>query len=535
MKNRIVLFLIIVMLLIVSLIWGFAYSRYLSQISGDGALPVAKWKIVVNDKDLSKIDSLGEIDLGEKTYTAETISSKKIAPGTEGAFSITLDATETEVGFDYKFEVNNVKNKPANMYFVVDGTEYATLDDVATAISGHIDANTENKKISKTIEWKWDYITETSKDGLRTTIDDNNNQDTLDGKNANKFNFNLKVTVTENSLEKQDNQKEEDFKNITYTNIAVSTEKNSDIQVASNTVTKGTSLYINIAANIDNNPCTITLKDDSSKTVPYEVTKNGKYTFIITGTYNNKTITEEKAVIVDQFIGLTAGVVKYDAGIWTESEIAALGNLYNENSSYSSDVKYSLTFGGFKVGSSRNESATNEDGTPTYSGWEILTSEEKDGKTYVKSIIHAGSPENFVLNPVNDNDGYKAEYILSSGARQTSYSTSNGSRNWDMYKDKSQLDLISNVHAMTYDEAYQITNSRNSSTNINRNIGTYYFLASACDDYFLWNVNSYGLMSMWDDIYYGCWGVRPVVTLKDNVYIASGTGTEADPYVLAIE
>ena len=30
----------------------------------------------------------------------------------------------------------------------------------------------------------------------------------------------------------------------------------------------------------------------------------------------------------------------------------------------------------------------------------------------------------------------------------------------------------------------------------------------------------------------GCRGIRPVVEMVDGVYIASGTGTEADPYIL---
>lgn len=32
-----------------------------------------------------------------------------------------------------------------------------------------------------------------------------------------------------------------------------------------------------------------------------------------------------------------------------------------------------------------------------------------------------------------------------------------------------------------------------------------------------------------------CWGIRPVVEMNDGVYIASGTGTESDPYILAKE
>ena len=29
-----------------------------------------------------------------------------------------------------------------------------------------------------------------------------------------------------------------------------------------------------------------------------------------------------------------------------------------------------------------------------------------------------------------------------------------------------------------------------------------------------------------------CWGIRPVVTMAEGVYIKSGSGTEEDPYIL---
>ena len=35
-----------------------------------------------------------------------------------------------------------------------------------------------------------------------------------------------------------------------------------------------------------------------------------------------------------------------------------------------------------------------------------------------------------------------------------------------------------------------------------------------------------------NDVYRYCWGIRPVVVMNDGVYIASGDGTESNPYVL---
>lgn len=135
-----------------------------------------------------------------------------------------------------------------------------------------------------------------------------------------------------------------------------------------------------------------------------------------------------------------------------------------------------------------------------------------------------------------------AEYILSSGLRQTSYNTYSP-RSWQMYVDEAQRDLIEdtvdkdgntvkNIHAMTYDEAVAITGNENN-TNGLRKLESFYWLASAYDvGNRLWNVNYYG------NIYHNagcCWGVRPVVSLKSRVYIKSGEGIEGDPYVLGID
>ena len=321
---------------------------------------------------------------------------------------------------------------------------------------------------------------------------------------------------------------------ITYETVAVNTTNNATTSAPADSIPKGTPLYINIVAKLEGQACTVTLKEDSTKTAPYAVTKNGKYTFTVKGTYNGKTITGEKEVIVDQFN--EPQFVKYDAGTWTQAEINALGNLYNENSSHAASSSLTQTFGGFKAGDSRNDSIQPQSGygTVAYSGWEILTSEVKNGKTYVTKIVHAGAPENYVHYYTNSNDAYRSEWILSGGTRQTGYSVSGKSpRKWDMYIDNSQRSLISEVHAMTYDEAYAITGNKNDTNDIKRNTGAYYWLASANSGYdYLWVVSNDGGVSGYDSY---CWGVRPVVSLQSGVYISGGSGTESDPYILAKE
>ena len=275
--------------------------------------------------------------------------------------------------------------------------------------------------------------------------------------------------------------------------------------------TKGaTTLYINFIATLEGTSCTI------EPVVPYQVTSNGNYKFTASGTYNGKTVTKEIEVTVNQYEA-PQGVVQYDAGDWTEEEINQLNTakLYDLNASHSKNNSLKLkdesglnfTFGGFTykgdtanentagVITSRNKSVSPESGygTPKYDGWQVLESNDENGKTYVTKLVHAGTPENFVYYYTADYDAARAEYLLSSGTRQTSYNklsdntTEISTRNWDMYKDKNldELGYIKEVHAMTCAEADGITNSGNSTNGI-RSTGSCYWLASTSYDIVLW-------------------------------------------------
>lgn len=135
------------------------------------------------------------------------------------------------------------------------------------------------------------------------------------------------------------------------------------------------------------------------------------------------------------------------------------------------------------------------------------------------------------------NEGNRAEYLLASGTRQKTYNilknnTIINPRDWDMYKDKDleKKGYINNVHIMTYDEAINITGKEKKTEGI-RNTGARYWLASVTKDSSsrLYAIDLDGHII---DNSHSCWGIRPVVQMNDGVYIASGTGTEGDPYIL---
>ena len=151
------------------------------------------------------------------------------------------------------------------------------------------------------------------------------------------------------------------------------------------------------------------------------------------------------------------GMVEYDAGSWTQEEINQLKslNLYNINVEKADGT----------ITTSRNKSIASYYGktlyTPTSDGWMVLEWGETSGtKRYVKKLVHAGAPENYVHYTNKEKSyayAYLSEYILSGGTGNQNYAPRYNSRSFDMYKDTSKLNMIEEVHCMTDNEAYSVT------------------------------------------------------------------------------
>ena len=492
-----------------------------------------KINIVVTDK----INGVKQIEYPEG-------NPLKVVSGTKEQISIDY---EVELGQEYKFVITTGEGNKTEKIIKIDDYYYDVTKDFGenVTIDNNATKTAYNKTYEATVSTEGNYAITSlvvTMGGKTITTSGNDIVDINTGKiKIEKVTDDINIKIETKKLE------------IQYTAIAVSTSNSASntSSLGVNTQEKGTTLYINVIAKLEGNNCTVVLKSDNSKTVPYAVIANGKYTFIVGGTYNGKTIEEEKEVIVNQYKP-QGGFVQYNAGDWTEDEVNELKSkkLYNINKekTVSKAIGLDFTFGGFtykgdtanasdiaseSIITSRNQSVSSYSGgreyMPKYSGWKILESKEENGKTYVTKITHAGSPENFVYYYSTGDDAYRVEYILSGGTRQTSYNTYKP-RDWSMYKDKN-LDAkgyISDVHIMTYDEALAITGNTNKTTGI-RNIGANYWLASARSYSQVWNTDTFGPIY---DSSIGCMGVRPVVSIKNEVYIKSGTGTEADPYIL---
>lgn len=355
---------------------------------------------------------------------------------------------------------------------------------------------------------------------------------------------------------------------IVTTEAIIGANTTSTSSVLDNFQMAGTPLYINFSATLEGTECKIVNKNNN-KTLPYAITSNGTYVFIITSTYQGKVITKEEKIIVNKY-KILGGFVQYDAGDWTQQEIEELqtNKLYDLNENHvagsgilkaDSDSGKNLTFGGFTykkdkngnensdaskegVITSRNQSVSPESGAgiPKLDGWKIFETNEENEKTYVTKLIHAGSPENFVYVYYSGvNDGM-AKYICYSGLEMTNYNkTISGktlmSRSWDMYKDKNQLSLIDNVHLLTKEEYTNVGEYNTGFGGYIIPIGSAYWVMTNAfgNGYIHYSRSNDGWVTV--GALGNCLGIRPVIELKTGVIIISGDGSKENPYVLGME
>lgn len=114
MRKRVLVVLSIFMLCL--LLWEFksAYALFETNGSGDAVVDIAKWKIKVNNTDVTKLSvSSNYFDLGAIKWKNNVhVKDGKAAPGSVGSFDILIDPTNTDVSFCYEisFDFSNIDN-----------------------------------------------------------------------------------------------------------------------------------------------------------------------------------------------------------------------------------------------------------------------------------------------------------------------------------------------------------------------------------------------------------------------------------------
>lgn len=162
---------------------GYTYARYLSQEKGIGNADIANWsfKIAKNGEETKNVTLRNSVN-------KDTLVNGKIAPGTSGEFSLTLDATGSDVSVDYTLEFSSELNKPANIIFTYNGKDYKSLTEIGS-IKGNIAKGSEMTKTIP-IKWTWAYQTGSTSEAKN----ENDIKDTKDGTSLLDYSFNIIAT-----------------------------------------------------------------------------------------------------------------------------------------------------------------------------------------------------------------------------------------------------------------------------------------------------------------------------------------------------
>lgn len=144
--GKTVLIVLLLVVTIVSLVLAtYAWAKYTSSFENKTATAqVAKWNVSADSADLTF----------SKTFT-HVIDPNKLAPGTDGTFSASLDVTGTEVDVAYTVKIKSIENKPTNLILTDD--EGNTLT-VGSEITGTLPVGSTTA--TEVITWNWPYETD---------------------------------------------------------------------------------------------------------------------------------------------------------------------------------------------------------------------------------------------------------------------------------------------------------------------------------------------------------------------------------------
>lgn len=164
-----------------------SYAKYLTSTSEKASMNVARWRILVNNKDIREGSTANAVIVPVFDGN-ENIASGIIAPTSEGYFDLVIDATEADVSFKYdiNFSVNDdssVTDLVATKYSINNGNTI-NLDRDNQSISNTVFYNDNKSPINIRVYVLWD-------DGENSFMDNAaDTEATKNGKSA-KMNVNL--------------------------------------------------------------------------------------------------------------------------------------------------------------------------------------------------------------------------------------------------------------------------------------------------------------------------------------------------------
>ena len=124
MKTRIKIMLVFMSLALTVSLMSNTYSRYVADTTGSLEVQFAKWKILVNENDITS-GNVSSIELTPVVDENENVAQNKLAPSSKGYFDIEIDPTDVEVSFDYEISLEvlneNIPDLLVTKYSLIKG------------------------------------------------------------------------------------------------------------------------------------------------------------------------------------------------------------------------------------------------------------------------------------------------------------------------------------------------------------------------------------------------------------------------------
>ena len=109
MKKKYVIILLFISLCLCLFFIQDSFAKYLTSASETANMNIARWKIIVNNKDIRDNSSSSAI-ISPVFLGNDNVASDIIAPGSEGYFDLIIDANAADVSFKYKIDITTDEN-----------------------------------------------------------------------------------------------------------------------------------------------------------------------------------------------------------------------------------------------------------------------------------------------------------------------------------------------------------------------------------------------------------------------------------------
>lgn len=159
------------------------YAKYLTSANSITNAPIARWKILVNNEDIT-LGTTSENIITPIFPGNDNISEGVLAPNAEGYFDLIIDASNVDVSFSYEILIkandNSIVKELIATGYQKNGSEIIQLENSNDKIQGTINLNDQEKTISLRIYIKWDDSLNIMDNQEDTNTTQNNEQAKLD-------------------------------------------------------------------------------------------------------------------------------------------------------------------------------------------------------------------------------------------------------------------------------------------------------------------------------------------------------------------